>query len=125
MKKQKEILVYDLPEVVACYMYETKQEEVSFNEINNLYKSLLNYSDNKYEIYVNYAPDTEMEKLPTFIPLFEVKKDKIKLLNEIEILDVYVVLVKGLEPNKKNMLLKLVKDCLNVVALKNENSTSF
>lgn len=124
MKKQKEILVYDLSEMVACYMYKTKQEEVSVLEINNLYKSAVNYLDGAYDVFVNYTPDKIIETIPTFIPLFEVKGKIVKLLNHIEILDVYVVLVKGLEPNKKRVLTKIVDDYLKINEFKSDGLAS-
>ena len=124
MKKQKEILVYDLSELIACYMYQTKQEELTVLEVNNLYKCLVDYSDNVYEIYVNYTPNNTIETLPTFIPLFEVEENVIKLLNHIEILDVYVVLVKGLEPNKKRVLTKIVDDYLKINEFKSDGLAS-
>ena len=124
MKKQKEILVYDLSEMVACYMYLTKQEELTVLEVNNLYKCLVDYSDNVYEIYVNYTPNNTIETLPTFIPLFKVEENVIKLLKDIEILDAYVVLVKGLESNKKQVLTKIIKDYIKLNDLKSEDVTS-
>ena len=40
MKKSKELITIELSEFVACYMYETKQNEITIDELNDAYKNI-------------------------------------------------------------------------------------
>jgi len=109
MKKSKELITIELAEFVACYMYETKQNEITIEELNNAYKNIYQFLSKRKEVTIFYSPEYKLEQIPCFVPMFEVDKNSVKLLNHLDYQDAYIVLVKGLYLTKKKTLTEAIK----------------
>ena len=108
-KKYKNVLSYELAEVAAAYMKKTKQEEVTFKEIDIFY-NFVNEGLNKelekdnISMFISYNPSDRPDQILTFIPLLEIVGEKIQPIKHMDVNDLYIVLVKGMDPDKKKFL---------------------
>ena len=116
MKRQKGPMVVELSELIASYMYESNKRKITFEELKALHTSVSELMNFKTPSYINYNPEIQLEKISTFLPVFNVIKDAVKLNKDIDLIDMYIVLIKGLEPNKKEVLTTSVKEYIDLLS---------
>lgn len=108
-KKYKNVLSYELAEVAAAYMKKAKQEEVTFKEIDifyNFVKEGLNkeLEQDNISMFISYDPSNRPDQILTFVPMLEIVGEKIQPIKHMDVNDLYIVLVKGMDPDKKKYL---------------------
>ena len=72
MKKNKDLAIFELCELITCYMFETKQDEIKISEVNNLYNNVLKSANKIRKTHINYSPENILEVILKSVDMGEV-----------------------------------------------------